>query len=531
MKSWRERYQFPIFFILLMCSLAWYYGYLEIFEFSPRSTHQWRQADSASLAYNYYQDGLNFFKPRMHYIMGGEGYVTGSGEAPIFYYLVALAYSIFGPEDGIFRLLSWLSLITGFYLLAKILYQVTKDWFSPTLLAGLLMGSPVVAFYSYGFTPNVPAQGLAMIGIWFFYRYYRDKQLKHFYWSMLFYTLAGLIKISALMSLAIIIGLFVLDLLGIVSKLETLRRSTANEAQRIFKHTWTIIPGFLLVFAGLWTWKLWADHYNEIHKTSYFLSTIRPYWSIDETGQQYVWERIRTIWFEAYYHPKTFWSITALGVLVLLTPRRQNSSVYLSLLALMTGCTAFFLLWFRQFEGHDYYVIEMILLPILILGMAIYLVHQYLPKVLIHWAFRLSLFGVVAFNAYHTKTVIDHRYDPDSVFMSYFNPDLFRTDELRSFLNDLGIRWPEKVVVAPDTSPNNTLYHYNLLGWTELYMGGTPMHADRVKQIAQAGGNYLIIHDKSYLEKENLQEVLTYPLGNFNNSIFVYDIRNFRTQD
>jgi hypothetical protein len=522
MKRWLEANQFLLFFILLMCGLAWYYGYLEIFNFTPRSTHQWRQADSASLAFNYYQEGLNFFKPRMHYIMGGEGYVTGAGEAPIFYYLVALAYSIFGPYDGIFRLMSWLTFLGGLYLMAKIVWEITKDWFSPVLLAGLIMTSPVLAFYTFGFTPNAPAQGLAMIGIWFFYRYVQRKAIRFFYWSMLFYTLAGLIKISALMSFAIILGLFALDCLG------TFRRLSGR---RIFQNSLAVIPGFLFVFAGLWAWKLWADHYNEIHNTSYFLSTIRPYWTVDDAGQQYVWERIRTIWFAAYYHPKTFWSIASIGILILLTPTRHHPVLYISYLALIVGCTTFFLLFFQQFEGHDYYILEMVLLPILILGSACLMLYRYFPKVLTHWSFRLFLILSLVFNAHHTKVVIDFRYDPESVFMSYFNPDLFKTTELRTFLKDLGITWPDKVVVAPDTSPNNSLYHYNLLGWTELYMGGTPMHAKRVKEIAGAGGKYLLLHDKSYLEKENLQEVLTYPLGIFNNSIFVFDIRPFAVSE
>jgi dolichyl-phosphate-mannose-protein mannosyltransferase len=522
MKQLLEKYRFPLFFVTLVLSLCLFYGFLNIFHFSPRSTHQWRQADSASLALNYYQDGLNFFKPRMHYVMGGEGYVTGAGEAPIFYYLVGIGYKLFGPHEGIFRLLSLLTFLLGLFLIAKIISIEARDWFSPVILAGIIMVSPVIAFYSFNFTPNIPAQGLAMIGIWFFYLFYKSGLIKHFHWSMFFYMLAGLIKISSMMSFIVILGLYFLDIAGLLKKV--------NE-QRIFEKAWRFIPGFLAVFAGLFFWKLWADHYNEIHNTNYFLSNTRPYWSLDPEKQSWVYKRIKEIWFSSYYHPYTFWGIGGIGALILLTPWLHKRILYLSFLALCVGCTAFFFLWFRQFEGHDYYIIEMVLLPIMILGMLFLFLNKYIPKLLCNWIFRFTLLAIVAYNAYYTKSILEHRYDQQSVFMSYFNPDLYKTKELHAFLKSLGIQYPDKVVSAPDTSPNNTLYHYNLLGWTELYMGDQQMNAKKVKAYAKAGAKYLLIHNKKYLEKEDLKEVLTYPMGNFNNSIFVFDIRSFALQE
>jgi len=191
MKQFFLDYKFPLCFIALMLSLCLFYGYLKIFEFTPRSTHQWRQADTASLVLNYYQDGLDFFKPRMHFIMGGEGYVTGAGEAPIFYYFAAIFYKIFGPQEGIYRLLSLLTFLLGLFLICKIIAIEAQDWFSPILLAGFIFSSPIIAFYSFNFTPNIPAQGLAMIAIWYFYRFYKSEQIRFFYWSMLFYSLAN----------------------------------------------------------------------------------------------------------------------------------------------------------------------------------------------------------------------------------------------------------------------------------------------------------------------------------------------------
>ncbi|MFT5167425.1 MAG: hypothetical protein ACI8P3_002663 [Saprospiraceae bacterium] len=518
MKKFLVKYRFPLFFVTLVLSLCLFYGYLTIFQFTPRSTHQWRQADSASLALNYYQDGLDFFKPRMHHVMGGEGYVTGAGEAPIFYYVVGLCYKVFGPYEGIFRLLSLLLFLFGLFLLAKIISTEARDWFSPVILAGIIMGSPVIAFYSFNFTPNIPAQGLAMIGIWYFYLFYKNSLLKYFHWSMFFYILAGLTKISALMSFVVIFGLYFLDIAGLLKKIS---------GQRIFEKAWRFIPGFVMVLIALFLWKIWADYYNEMHHTKYFLSKTKPYWSLDTEMQAYVYKRIQEVWFPAYYHSYTFWGLGGIGALILLTPWLHKRILYLSFLALSIGCTAFFFLWYLQFEKHDYYVIEMVLLPVMILGMLFLFIKKYAPKLLSNWIFRIVLFAIIAFNANYSKGILEHRYDQQSVFMSYFNPDLYKTKALHAFLKNLGIQYPDKVVSAPDTSPNNTLYHYNLCGWTELYMGGQQMNAKKVKSYAKAGAKYLLIHDKKYLENENLKEVLAYPMGDFNNSIFVFDIRTF----
>lgn len=517
MKSFLIKNRFPLFFISLMLVLCLFYGYLKIFGFTPRSTHQWRQADTASVVLNYYQNGLNFFKPRMHYVMGHEGYVTGAGEAPVFYYVVAVCYKIFAPHEGIYRLLSLLTFLLGLFLICKIISIEAKDWFSPVILAGIIMSSPVMAFYSFNFTPNIPAQGLAMIGIWYFYRFYKTKSIKLFYWSMFFYMLAGLIKLMALMSFVVIIGLYLLDILGLFKKIN---------GQKIFEKASRFIPGFLVVIGMIILWKFWADYYNQIHQTKYFLSRTRPFWSIDAEEQERIFERINLIWLPSYLHIYTLKGLTVIGAFILISPRWHKPVLYLSLIGMTIGSYAFFMLWFRQFNQHDYYVIEMVLVPILIMGIFILFLKKRLPRVLSNWIFRIALLALVAFNANDAKEILDFRYDQENVFMRYFNPDLYKTKELHSFLKDLGIQYPDKVISAPDTSPNNTLYHYNLLGWTELYLGGE-MHTARVKQCAKAGAKYLILSDKKYLEKENLQEVLAYPMGNFNNSIFVFDIRAY----
>lgn len=515
MKAFFLKYQYPILFCILLLSLGLAYGYQDIFHYTPRSTHQWRQTDSASAALSYYRDGLNFFKPRMHYVMGGDGYVTGAGEAPIFYYLVAVFYSIFGPHEGIFRLLCLLTLAIGLYLMGRIIKTETGDWFSALLPFSFIMASPLVAFYGFNFVPNVPAQGLAMVGIWFFYLYGKKQELRFFYWSMLFYSLAGLIKISALMSFVVILGVYGVELVGLFK---------FRQGQRIFKDLLRVIPGFLLVLAAIFGWKLWADHFNEVHQCSYFLSKTKPIWELDAYAKQHIWERIVNIWVPVFYHHYLLYGLGGIGLIALLTPRRQPPILYFSFWLIVIGCTGFLLLWYRQFDHHDYYALEMMLVPVGVITFFLLVLKRYFPRFLQHWVFRLSIIAFLLYNVNYAKDIVQLRYQPDTIFMKHFNPTLYKNHEIQAFLKGLGIAYPDKVISAPDQSPNNTLYVYNLIGWTELYMGRS-MTAAKVIALSKEGAKYLIISDPTYLEHEELKSVLIKPMGSFENSIFVFDVR------
>lgn len=459
---------------------------------------------------------MDFFHPRMHHVMSGEGYVTSSGESPVFYYVVAIFYKIFGPHDGIFRLLSLATFLAGLYLLGRIFVEETKDWWAPVVVIALVMCSPVVAFYSFNFTPNIPAQGLTMIGLYFFYRFYRKQKLSLFYISMCLFLLAGLIKISALMSFLIVFGLFILERLGWL-----------NKRNPIFKNTLKLLPGFLFVFVGLYCWKLWADHYNEIHDTKYFLSTIKPIWGLDENHFRYIVRRIEKVWYPSYHHPVVLKLFYVCIPILFFLFKKIKTTLYIGFVVLTFGSLAFLALWFRQFEGHDYYVIEFILLFLLVFLLVFGVLVKWKPKIFSSWVFRALLISGVIYCAFYTKENLNYRYDQNKVFMSYFNPDLYKKEALHGFLNDLEIKYPTKVVVAPDASPNNALYHYNLMGWSELYLGRS-IRSKEVKTYAKKGAEYLLIHNKSYLSDPKLKEVLAYPIASFNNSIFVYDIRPFK---
>jgi hypothetical protein len=95
-------FQVGLIVVVIIVLLFIPFRYYHLLNSPPQSTHLWRQSDCASLALNYYQDGMHFFKPEIHNLHadgGTTGYATS--ENPYLYYLVASFYKIFGQLLGI----------------------------------------------------------------------------------------------------------------------------------------------------------------------------------------------------------------------------------------------------------------------------------------------------------------------------------------------------------------------------------------------------------------------------------------------
>src|SRR3972149_5808757 len=110
----KKNYSSLLFILALLC-VSFFYNYHEIVFKRPQSVHKWRQSDCASIALNYYQNGMDFFHPETHNLTS-DGGTTGkcqTSEIPILYYSVAILYTIFGYHDFIFRLVNTLLFFLG----------------------------------------------------------------------------------------------------------------------------------------------------------------------------------------------------------------------------------------------------------------------------------------------------------------------------------------------------------------------------------------------------------------------------------
>ncbi len=509
--------QHLLLFLLTFAAMGWYYGYSSIFHYTPRSTHQWRQTDSASIAKNYYQNGLHFFEPTMHHMLGNEGQVAAGGESTLLCYFAALLYKLLGPQEGWFRLLNWAVFLGGLYALSRCLWQICNDLFYALAIPAFWFSSPVIAYYAFNFVPNIPALGLTIVAGAALYAYYQSGRKRHFYLTMLLFGLAGLMKISALLAFIAIGGLFIIERLG--------WQRFGKKGQLLFRQKWRLLSGLLLPLLLVLAWKLWADQYNALHQTSYFAARIKPIWSLDPGLRNYIFGRVWSSWSWSYFHPLSHVLIILASLWVLLRPRFQHRLLYWLAWLLLVGVIAYGLLWYKKFNDHDYYSIDLFVYPITIITASLVYIKNHWPMWLKTPWLKITFSLFLLFNIHHARQVVASRYATDSPYMRHFNPSFYKTQALQSFLAEHGIRYPERVISVPDSSPNNTLYHLNLKGWTELYMGGA-ISPNKLRQFIEKEANYLIVNDIKYLEKENLKEFLNHPIGVFDHSIYLFDLRN-----
>jgi hypothetical protein len=126
------------------------------FLFHPVDTESWRESDISLIAKNYYENGMNFFHPQVNW-GSGPGYVES--EFPLYPYLIALSYKVFGMYEPTGRLISLLfsvmSLLVFFKLSQKLLSK------NVAILASLL--------FSISPLPNIIGTAIQSESMMFFF--------------------------------------------------------------------------------------------------------------------------------------------------------------------------------------------------------------------------------------------------------------------------------------------------------------------------------------------------------------------------
>ena len=153
----------------------------------------WRQCDTASIARNFYYNGMNIFYPQV--MQGGttEGYIGGT-EFQIYPFTVAILYQIFGVHEYLGRLVSILAFCGG----AFFLYRLSRKYVDKTTsLIALLFYTfnPYIFFYSRSFQPDSSMLFFSIAMLYFFSEWIDKGKWWRFVLMTLFATLAFLTKL------------------------------------------------------------------------------------------------------------------------------------------------------------------------------------------------------------------------------------------------------------------------------------------------------------------------------------------------
>lgn len=495
-----------IVFVFTIILVAYYYNYWEIMHKRPQSVHNWRQTDCASIALNYYKHGMHFFKPEVMFQIsdgGKSGYTVG--ECPILYYLIAILWKIFGYSDFLYRFTNFLIFLVGLFCLHRILLVNTiKDAFWSVAVPLLVFISPVVVYYANNFITDTTSLSLIFIGWLFFIKYYNHKKNSNFLIAVLFFTIAGLIKVSSLISVFAILGIFFLKFMRIGdSKMSSFFKLNLKKA----------LP-LILMFVCIISWYVFSHYYNKLHNaftsdgTPYFSAQTYPIWNLSIRDIVEILHEIKNIWLPDYFHFSVFILFSSVFILFVWFFKRINYTIKLISLLLFIGVCLFILMWFYAFGQHDYYIINLLIFPLFLFIVFLNFLKDEMPLIFNSFILKLCFIAFLIFNIHYAKhKLVDRYFGWQNEFPKYQD-----VHTITPYLRELGISENDKVISLPDPATCYTLYLMNQSGWS-----GTNFNYsnEQMKNYISLGAKFLIITNPDIKNRLELIPYLNNQIGQY----------------
>ena len=379
----------------------------------PAYIHAWAQADWYSIAIGFHNNGFDFFNPEtLIYNKQFPGCWTvdygdtvTSVDFPIHTYIVALLMSLFGTSaPWVFRIWTLLCSLAGAWFVYLMCHSLTRSTIKSLTVVLVYMTAPVYAYYMANFLPSAPALALVAAGLCAYVQFWQQGRQRHWHLAILLLALAALVRTSQLVVLVAVCGF---ELLRILRKEEPMR------------HKWVSAVAAFSVIAAYY---LWNRHLAAQHGTL-FLSNLRPPHNWDDVCN--IFDHIRYSWQWQYFSRLQHWLVAiAVAAALAITIWRiaakkdrdkDDGKLPIGWLAAIwwVGETSFFVAMMFQYIDHDYYFLDSLFMPcILLFALSL----RALPEVKGHMAtilctIALVLLGGIMFN--NAKHNNRHRCKPD----------------------------------------------------------------------------------------------------------------------
>lgn len=420
----------------------------------PSHYHAWAQADWLALALNFRQRGFDFFHPATYNLLTRDG-VTGAG-FPLPAYLTAVLMQIAGSEaPGLMRLFTLGCSLGGLAALFGLVRRASGSAWRAGLAVLFGFCSPLYGYYQAGYLPSVPAFAAALAG---YYCLYRLGQVgarggASGRWLA---AAVGLLALAAAIRTPFAVPLMV----------SMLHVGWWRWSGRLASLGWVQVVG---AYGGAWLFLGGYFYYNEYLTHQYggsmFLARPLPFGSVAEA-----WETTGVVATKWGLDLLSRWQWLALGGAVLGALGSQPLRAWLGSvwrwhwLLLALGGGAYYLLMGPQYLDHDYYFIDSLLLPLVLL-FAGALSRLRVPPAARPVAAVLAA-GLVVLWAQHTHAVQRQRYveqfdDRGQITLANF------TGSAR-LLETLGVPPTARVMVLDAYSFNMPLLLMQRRGWTVL---------------------------------------------------------------
>jgi hypothetical protein len=497
-----EKYQYYIFLLLLFFIFILFNYQFVIFQ-GPYGIHFIRQTDSLSFVSNYYHNGFHFFEPEIFNLSSING--KNACEFPIVYYFTALLYLIFGENDFILRLITYSISSIAFIYLFKICKLFIQNIIISILFTLILISSPILQYYSINFLPDGIVLAFTIIAWYHFLNFIlNNKKIEVFYYSFIFFGIASLIKVTYFIHpFAAILTLLLMDLFKLKSILKTLK---TNAKQILI---------FILILIIILSWTYFLTVYNAKNNANYFTIKPLPIWELHKTQIFEVLDHLTNHWFSQFYYPSTIHLYYVLIFIFILNIYKLEKKLIFIVLFLFLGLTFYFILFFKQFKNHDYYLLNFLPMLFIVLIISINRIEQQVVKYQKKYLFpfiQLILFVFVILSYKHTKIKMNERFDIK-------RSDLFadigkKLRNTRTVLAKNKIPKSAKFIICNDKSPNGGLYFINRKGWN---VSDTSVQSLNLLNhfLSKNEAKYIIYTDKKLVNKKLVSKFICVENGNY----------------
>lgn len=356
----KKHYNKVVVVTIVLLGFFFHKNYMNEF---PQYKHAWAQSDRYSLAQGFVNNNLNFFKPETftynnefpHTWKKPTDKTITSVDFPIHDYIVAVFMKITNNKSPwLFRLYTLLYSFVFLFFVFKLSYTLTENNFIKSLFVVIFAAtSPVFVYYQAGFLPSIPSLANAFIAIYFYTKYLINNKNKYFNISMLFLTLATLNRTTFAIVLVAVLGH---EFLRFVLKKTNLKQK--------------IIPVLLSASAILFFF-----FYNDFLRDKYgslFLNYLLPAKSVKEFLEitKIVIDRWYAVYFSKFHYVLLAVLLIALVFVIVYKKvkiQKINLSIFTLISILFVGCMAFYTLMTKQYLYHDYYFLDTLFLPTILL--------------------------------------------------------------------------------------------------------------------------------------------------------------------
>lgn len=489
--------------LLLLCfviGLFFLNAYNSTFFKRPAIIHQWRQTDCLSITKNYYEEGMNFFNPKIHF----QGNLNGNAvsEFPILNYTVAGLWKIFGEHEFIYKLIEYLLFLLSIFILFNTLLNFSSSPVYSFFTVSLFLTSPLLVYYSFNFLADVPALSLAIMGFCFLASFYKTRSLKYFYWCLFVSTLAVLIKASAVMPFALLLFFTIIDIFNLNRIFKT---------EKLFSKK--VMPSLMFIFSILIVvgWYKFAVDYNK-SANSVFLLTVLPIWEMGESVILTNLQALFNIMFPIFFSKPMFFLFFV--AIIFVYSNFKKLSVFLRFcMVFSTLFFVFYLLFFFQvFHAHDYYLNNLMIFPVITFFCVQDIIFKTEFKSDYKTFFTACVVVLIIVNSFYSAAIFRSRTIEDDKLCAWYpflsqedkglakylhwryNATFLPLETITPELRKVGIKREDLTLSIPDESFDVSLYLMDQKGYTvsrEKFLADSSI----IKTFVDKKMKYLVFYD------------------------------------